>query len=205
MPRKASTFVAELRRKSDLTSPEFSECARRGGRIRLWLTCPPADAARPRSCALRLRRFSRSAAARRRLRPAGFSVLLSSFHWTSWRHYRCPGSRCNPSHCLAPAEALWQFPPRSRRFISVCARSRCRSSVVEHPLGKGEVHSSILSGSTKKTQQLRVLKARRLGRDPKSIDAKHAARVRNGNLFDVPRSKSGLAKCGQRTKVGRRK
>ena len=28
------------------------------------------------------------------------------------------------------------------------ARGRCRSSVVEHPLGKGEVDSSILSGST---------------------------------------------------------
>src|SRR5262249_26509186 len=28
---------------------------------------------------------------------------------------------------------------------------RCRSSVVEHPLGKGEVVSSILTGSTSKT------------------------------------------------------
>jgi hypothetical protein len=27
-------------------------------------------------------------------------------------------------------------------------RARCRSSVVEHPLGKGEVVSSILTGST---------------------------------------------------------
>src|SRR5262249_8518715 len=31
---------------------------------------------------------------------------------------------------------------------------RCRSSVVEHPLGKGEVVSSILTGSTRKAQQI---------------------------------------------------
>jgi hypothetical protein len=37
-----------------------------------------------------------------------------------------------------------------------CARTRCRSSVVEHLIGNEEVHSSILCGSTKKTQQLRV-------------------------------------------------
>jgi hypothetical protein len=37
-----------------------------------------------------------------------------------------------------------------------CARSRCRSSVVEHLIGNEEVHSSILCGSTKKTQQLPV-------------------------------------------------
>jgi hypothetical protein len=32
------------------------------------------------------------------------------------------------------------------------AKSRCRSSVVEHSLGKGEVDSSILSGSTSKAK-----------------------------------------------------
>src|ERR1700749_3710280 len=36
----------------------------------------------------------------------------------------------------------------------------CRSSVVEHSLGKGEVHSSILSGST--TIPLKITIARRL-------------------------------------------
>src|SRR5262249_50589578 len=34
------------------------------------------------------------------------------------------------------------------------AAARCRSSVVEHPLGKGEVVSSILTGSTRQAQQL---------------------------------------------------
>src|SRR5439155_9969441 len=33
---------------------------------------------------------------------------------------------------------------------------RCRSSVVEHPLGKGEVVSSILTGSTRKFRQIRA-------------------------------------------------
>src|SRR5262249_32263878 len=37
---------------------------------------------------------------------------------------------------------------RSNRYFR--NRRRCRSSVVEHPLGKGEVVSSILTGSTSK-------------------------------------------------------
>ena len=49
---------------------------------------------------------------------------------------------------LAPPGALWQFPPHSRRAIFRSAFSCCRSSVVEHPLGKGEVECSIHSGST---------------------------------------------------------
>jgi hypothetical protein len=36
------------------------------------------------------------------------------------------------------------------------ARERCRSSVVEHSLGKGEVESSILSGSTIIINMLRI-------------------------------------------------
>ena len=51
---------------------------------------------------------------------------------------------------LRPLPALWQgsahYPacfPGSRAFAA-----RCRSSVVEHSLGKGEVVSSILTGST---------------------------------------------------------
>ena len=41
-------------------------------------------------------------------------------------------------------------PYRKRRFhfSGTCAKACCRSSVVEHSLGKGEVDSSILSGST---------------------------------------------------------
>jgi hypothetical protein len=54
---------------------------------------------------------------------------------------------------LARCRAVWQGSQRSRPFaigrFSHPAR-RCRSSVVEHPLGKGEVVSSILTGSTTK-------------------------------------------------------
>src|SRR3954453_12302551 len=51
---------------------------------------------------------------------------------------------------LAPAGALWQEPAACRglfgRFLD--SRACCRSSVVEHSIGNGEVDSSILSGST---------------------------------------------------------
>jgi hypothetical protein len=40
-----------------------------------------------------------------------------------------------------------------------CAIFRCRSSVVEHPLGKGEVHSSILCGSTRFSNDHQALRA----------------------------------------------
>jgi hypothetical protein len=40
----------------------------------------------------------------------------------------------------------------SGRF-SILSRACCRSSVVEHSLGKGEVHSSILCGSTSESKQ----------------------------------------------------
>jgi hypothetical protein len=50
---------------------------------------------------------------------------------------------------LAGAGPLWHTLPRAGR---ICPAKfdpvRCRSSVVEHSLGKGEVLSSILSGST---------------------------------------------------------
>ena len=51
---------------------------------------------------------------------------------------------------LAPEGSLWQEPPACRdllgRFFGY--RACCRSSVVEHSIGNGEVDSSILSGST---------------------------------------------------------
>ncbi len=53
---------------------------------------------------------------------------------------------------LAPPGTLWQGSPRLRALCSYSIRpsqSRCRSSVVEHSLGKGEVVSSILTGSTR--------------------------------------------------------
>ena len=42
-----------------------------------------------------------------------------------------------------------------RDFWSCGRLRRCRSSVVEHSLGKGEVVSSILTGSTRKTKQIK--------------------------------------------------
>jgi hypothetical protein len=54
----------------------------------------------------------------------------------------------SPGTFLAPCHPLWQFP---RASGGAPAAPCCRSSVVEHSLGKGEVDSSILSGSTRKT------------------------------------------------------
>src|SRR5580704_12542475 len=56
-----------------------------------------------------------------------------------------------PQPCAGLAR-LRGFPPYGndrRVFSPVYFRRRCRSSVVEHPLGKGEVVSSILTGSTR--------------------------------------------------------
>ena len=47
---------------------------------------------------------------------------------------------------FAAASLLYSHPAR-----------RCRSSVVEHSLGKGEVVSSILTGSTRYSQKLMTL------------------------------------------------
>src|ERR1700751_4847222 len=72
-----------------------------------------------------------------------------------------------PPPNLAPPHPLWQgttpSTPAARR------RERCRSSVVEHSLGKGEVVSSILTGSTslcgrrQKRDAHRLLSQTRLG------------------------------------------
>src|SRR5215211_3686278 len=83
----------------------------------------------------------------------------------SKRHTRCHApraevarayARCgSPAHAgtslvLAPPSPLWQATavPASRAAAKAHAQKRCRSSVVEHSLGKGEVVSSILTGST---------------------------------------------------------
>src|SRR5215475_4697469 len=55
------------------------------------------------------------------------------------------------SPVLAQWGGLWQEPAARDGFVkadSVFVHACCRSSVVEHSLGKGEVDSSILSGST---------------------------------------------------------
>ena len=59
-------------------------------------------------------------------------------------------SRFDGPSKLAQEGGLWQIsarlvgPSGARFFTSTC----CRSSVVEHSIGNGEVDSSILSGST---------------------------------------------------------
>ena len=57
------------------------------------------------------------------------------------------GLRARPPPILAPLIRLGSLRPFGARGLSP-AWPRCRSSVVEHSLGKGEVDSSILSGST---------------------------------------------------------
>src|SRR6185369_8298918 len=55
-------------------------------------------------------------------------------------------NRCS---CFAePLMAVSAAPGRPPQVLWAISRSCCRSSVVEHPLGKGEVVSSILTGST---------------------------------------------------------
>jgi hypothetical protein len=56
---------------------------------------------------------------------------------------------------LAPTLPLWQATLAAAFYqLQICTRRRgCRSSVVEHPLGKGEVVSSILTGSTTNSPQ----------------------------------------------------
>jgi hypothetical protein len=55
-----------------------------------------------------------------------------------------------PCRALAPEGSLWQEPAACRGPLGpiLLIRACCRSSVVEHSIGNGEVDSSILSGST---------------------------------------------------------
>jgi hypothetical protein len=103
-----------------------------GGSAGLPSASPLFGSARPRAWALRRFRFCRMAAPRRRRRAARALLLALSL----------------TGRVLAPIPGLWQgnapIPPPSALLQS----SRCRSSVVEHSLGKGEVVSSILTGST---------------------------------------------------------
>ena len=58
--------------------------------------------------------------------------------------------------CLRTGGGLWQEPAACRAFSldSHLPAACCRSSVVEHSLGKGEVHSSILCGSTMNAHEI---------------------------------------------------
>src|SRR5215813_1081759 len=78
------------------------------------------------------------------------SRLVHGRKITTRRHateaLRCEGTRlrhvgpCGKDHARPLSHPSFSHPAR-----------RCRSSVVEHPLGKGEVVSSILTGSTRKS------------------------------------------------------
>jgi hypothetical protein len=100
-------------------------------------------------------RFSRSAAPKRRCCFAFSAAFGRSFMRARLRSRaaagkpdgRCTARACAVSGLVARIAALAaafhvRFPHPARR---------CRSSVVEHPLGKGEVVSSILTGSTRKS------------------------------------------------------
>ena len=75
-----------------------------------------------------------------------------------------PAHACASSGPVAMGRRIQgRFP--FRQFSS--AAGRCRSSVVEHPLGKGEVVSSILTGSTKNVAQNQHLNDRTLPSPPR--------------------------------------
>lgn len=116
-----------------------------------WPALAAGTASRPRTCALRRRKFSRSAAARRSLRVLGLPFLpvfggvslllvmpaLSVRRPPAQAGFACTdGGRMAVSAAFAPGD----LPQR--------AKNSCRSSVVEHLIGNEEVECSIHSGST---------------------------------------------------------
>jgi hypothetical protein len=60
---------------------------------------------------------------------------------------------------VALAAALWQKRRAAAGPLAAPDANRCRSSVVEHSIGNGEVDSSILSGSTIFPMQIKELPA----------------------------------------------
>jgi hypothetical protein len=59
-------------------------------------------------------------------------------------------------------------------LLRLRADHRCRSSVVEHPLGKGEVVSSILTGSTNKTGLSALCPVQNLAEHNAKLQAEYA-------------------------------
>jgi hypothetical protein len=55
-----------------------------------------------------------------------------------------------------------RLPCGSKAAAGTAGPRRCRSSVVEHSLGKGEVRSSILRGSTSKPKEIQGFRSRHL-------------------------------------------
>src|SRR5262249_47939063 len=139
------------------------------------------------ACRLRRLRFSRSAAASRALRAARASALPplpilplgAMVALKRWLHSKA----CPPQVGNAVARtdrSLARAPPPMARIAAcshlvhdLCPKTGfhfsgscicCRSSVVEHSLGKGEVVSSILTGSTRKALQFEGFQQCRQGR-----------------------------------------
>ena len=73
---------------------------------------------------------------------------------------------------------LWQEPAACRAFPSIlfCPAACCRSSVVEHSLGKGEVDSSILSGSTSCSTKSKHLQTAHDGRLRSGVEQRSSRR-----------------------------
>src|SRR5262245_5218347 len=88
--------------------------------------------------------------ARRRRRSEDFLDLLVSFPERVMPHYRPAGPCCQPESLPCATGGRVAVFAAFAGLHFRCARVCCRSSVVEHPLGKGEVECSIHSGSTSK-------------------------------------------------------
>ena len=111
------------------------------------LSLPPPPS-RARFCALRRARFARSASASRRS-FAGFGGLRRLRRLAPVRHRRLSSAAVaagpeRPAVARARAELPLKIAPGPTKERP----RRCRSSGVEHSLGKGEVQSSNLCGST---------------------------------------------------------
>ena len=116
------------------------------GAVRPAGACP-SESERALPCALRRLRFSRSFAANLCSRCAACSVLLM-MGLTWWDAIGLVG-RCVSISVFWPCVEIgpMALDPRVANGIPA-PHLGCRSSVVEHSLGKGEADSSILSGST---------------------------------------------------------
>ena len=106
------------------------------------------------ACCLRRLRFSRSAAASRALRAARWSALPPSLPPLTIVKAQSTAAAARQRLRARSGSLARTWPPMARiaarphLFHGPDPGARCRSSVVEHSLGKGEVVSSILTGST---------------------------------------------------------
>src|SRR5262245_32106547 len=96
----ANTFRRQLRRKSDRILLDAQGTYSVLGFKGFGDVFDSSDVARPRSCALRRRRFSRSSMARRWLRSTGFLGLLSFGERVMAILSVCHRMVANPIHCL---------------------------------------------------------------------------------------------------------